>query len=90
MRDRRVGAVLVIENDGRLAGIFTGRDAVHRILAEGQERERNETGRGHDARSGRDAARQDGDRGAAAHGRWPLPPHAGYRRRQSRRDRVAI
>jgi len=34
MRDRRVGAVLVIENDGRLAGIFTGRDAVHRLLAE--------------------------------------------------------
>src|SRR5215469_18824014 len=34
MRDRRVGAVLVIENDGRLAGIFTGRDGVHRILAE--------------------------------------------------------
>ena len=34
MQDRRVGAVLVIENDGRLAGIFTGRDAVHRVLAE--------------------------------------------------------
>ena len=34
MRDRRVGAVLVIENDGRLAGIFTGRDAIHRVLAE--------------------------------------------------------
>jgi len=34
MRERRVGAVLVIENDGRLAGIFTGRDAVHRVLAE--------------------------------------------------------
>jgi CBS domain-containing protein len=34
MRDRRVGAVLVIEDDGRLVGIFTGRDAVHRVLAE--------------------------------------------------------
>jgi CBS domain-containing protein len=36
MRDRRVGAVLVTEGDGRLAGIFTGRDAVHRVLAEGR------------------------------------------------------
>ena len=36
MRDRRVGAVLVIEDDGRVVGIFTGRDAVHRVLAEGK------------------------------------------------------
>jgi CBS domain-containing protein len=38
MRDRRVGAVLVVagENDNRLVGIFTGRDAVHRVLAEGR------------------------------------------------------
>jgi CBS domain-containing protein len=36
MRDRRVGAVLVIEDDGSLVGIFTGRDAVHRVLAEGK------------------------------------------------------
>jgi CBS domain-containing protein len=36
MRDRRVGAVLVTEADRRLAGIFTGRDAVHRVLAEGK------------------------------------------------------
>ena len=36
MRDRRVGAVLVSEADGRLVGIFTGRDAVHRVLAEGK------------------------------------------------------
>jgi CBS domain-containing protein len=36
MRDRRVGAVLVTDNDRRLAGIFTGRDAVHRVLAEGK------------------------------------------------------
>jgi CBS domain-containing protein len=34
MRDRRVGAVLVIQGDGSLVGIFTGRDAVHRVLAE--------------------------------------------------------
>jgi len=36
MRDRRVGAVLVGEGDQRLLGIFTGRDAVHRVLAEGK------------------------------------------------------
>jgi CBS domain-containing protein len=35
MRDRRVGAVLVTE-DGYLVGVFTGRDAVHRVLAEGK------------------------------------------------------
>jgi CBS domain-containing protein len=34
MRDRRVGAVLVIDDDRRLVGIFTGRDAVSRMLAE--------------------------------------------------------
>ena len=36
MRDRRIGAVLVTESDHRLLGIFTGRDAVHRVLAEGK------------------------------------------------------
>jgi CBS domain-containing protein len=36
MRDRRVGAVLVTEGDQRLLGIFTGRDAVHRVLADGK------------------------------------------------------
>jgi len=40
MRDRRVGAVLVTEGDYRLLGIFTGRDAVHRVLAEGKSAER--------------------------------------------------
>jgi CBS domain-containing protein len=34
MRDRRVGAILVTEADGRLAGLFTGRDAVGRVVAE--------------------------------------------------------
>jgi CBS domain-containing protein len=34
MRDRRVGAVVVTEADGRLAGLFTGRDAVGRVVAE--------------------------------------------------------
>jgi CBS domain-containing protein len=36
MRDRRVGAVLVTEGDRKLVGIFTGRDAVCRVLAEGK------------------------------------------------------
>ena len=36
MRDYRVGAVLVTEGDHRLLGIFTARDAVHRVLAEGK------------------------------------------------------
>ena len=36
MRDRRIGAVLVTEGDHRLLGIFTWRDAVHRVLAEGK------------------------------------------------------
>lgn len=33
---RRVGAVLVTEDDHRFVGIFTGRDGVHRVLAEGK------------------------------------------------------
>jgi CBS domain-containing protein len=36
MRDHRVGAVLVTAEDHRLVGIFTGRDAIHRVLAEGK------------------------------------------------------
>ncbi len=36
MRDRRVGAVLVTDKRHRLVGIFTGRDAVIRMLAEGR------------------------------------------------------
>ena len=37
MRDRRVGAVLVTEGERRLVGIFTGRDAVGRVMAEGRD-----------------------------------------------------
>ena len=36
MRGRSVGAVLVTNDKGALAGIFTGRDAVARVLAEGR------------------------------------------------------
>jgi CBS domain-containing protein len=35
MRDHGVGSVLVTSADGRLAGIFTGRDAVTRVVAPG-------------------------------------------------------
>lgn len=37
MRGRHVGAVLVTEGDRHLVGIFTGRDAVCRVLAEGRD-----------------------------------------------------
>ena len=37
MRDRRAGSVLVAEADGVLVGIFTGRDAVCRVLAVGAD-----------------------------------------------------
>jgi len=36
MRERGVGAVLVTNEQDRLVGIFTGRDAVCRVLAEGK------------------------------------------------------
>jgi CBS domain-containing protein len=35
MKEKRVGAILVVDN-GRLAGIFTERDAVFRVIAEGR------------------------------------------------------
>ena len=45
MRERRVGAVLVVaDDDNRLVGIFTGRDAIHRVLAEGKSAARTELG----------------------------------------------
>ena|SRR5207237_7804419 len=36
MKDRRVGALLVLR-EGRLAGIFTERDALFRVIAEGRD-----------------------------------------------------
>jgi CBS domain-containing protein len=36
MKERRVGAILVLE-EGKLAGIFTERDAVFRVVAEGRD-----------------------------------------------------
>ena len=37
MRARRVGAVLITDKERHLLGIFTGRDAVCRVLAEGKD-----------------------------------------------------
>jgi CBS domain-containing protein len=37
MRNQRIGAVLVTDPEGRLLGIFTGRDAVGRMLADGRD-----------------------------------------------------
>jgi len=36
MRERKVGSVLLVDETGQLIGIFTGRDAVARVLAEGK------------------------------------------------------
>jgi CBS domain-containing protein len=37
MRERHVGATLVTEGTTQLVGIFTGRDAIDRVLAEGKD-----------------------------------------------------
>lgn len=37
MRDTQAGSVLVTGDNGRLVGIFTGRDAVCRVLAQGRD-----------------------------------------------------
>lgn len=36
MRERKAGSVLVIDEHGKLVGIFTGRDAVRKVLAKGR------------------------------------------------------
>ena len=40
MRERAADAVLVADGTGRLLGIFTGRDAVRRVLAEARDADR--------------------------------------------------
>lgn len=37
MREHRIGALLVVEASGKLAGIFTERDALFRVVAEGRD-----------------------------------------------------
>jgi len=43
MKTRRIGAILVLDN-GRLAGIFTERDALFRVIAEGRSPEATRLG----------------------------------------------
>ncbi|MGQ0752042.1 MAG: CBS domain-containing protein [Betaproteobacteria bacterium] len=37
MKENHVGAVMVVEDDGSLAGVFTERDALFRVIAEGRD-----------------------------------------------------
>lgn len=37
MKKRTLGAVMIVDHSGHLAGIFTERDAVFRVLAEGRD-----------------------------------------------------
>ncbi|HET9763862.1 MAG TPA: CBS domain-containing protein [Casimicrobiaceae bacterium] len=37
MKKKNVGAVLIVDHDGRIAGIFTERDALFRVTAEGRD-----------------------------------------------------
>jgi CBS domain-containing protein len=37
MKKKNVGAVLILEHDGRLTGIFTERDALFRVMADGRD-----------------------------------------------------
>jgi CBS domain-containing protein len=37
MKRKAVGAVMIVKDDGRLAGIFTERDALFRVLAENRD-----------------------------------------------------
>ncbi|MEB2837268.1 MAG: CBS domain-containing protein [Desulfurococcales archaeon] len=37
MAERDIGSILVVDESGRLAGIFTERDAVKRVLAQGRD-----------------------------------------------------
>ena len=44
MRDCNTGSILVIDDNGKLVGIFTGRDAVQRVLAMGKSPSRTRIG----------------------------------------------
>jgi signal-transduction protein with cAMP-binding, CBS, and nucleotidyltransferase domain len=37
MKRKKVGAVMVVKHDGHLSGIFTERDALFRVIAEGRD-----------------------------------------------------
>jgi CBS domain-containing protein len=44
MKERRAGSVLITDGDGGLIGIFTGRDAVARVLAAGKSSSKTKLG----------------------------------------------
>jgi CBS domain-containing protein len=44
MRERKVGAVLITDGNRRLLGIFTGRDAVDRVVADGKDPDKTRVG----------------------------------------------
>jgi hypothetical protein len=48
MREHRIGAVLMTDRESNLMGIFTGQDAVNRVLAAGKEGNQTKTCGGHD------------------------------------------
>lgn len=37
MTDRKIGAVIIVDNSAKLAGIFTERDLVNRVVAKGED-----------------------------------------------------
>jgi hypothetical protein len=81
MRHHHVCAVLVTGGDRQLVGIFTGRNAVHRVLAEGRS---HNTTLAELMTPDPDCItpRQNSDRSAAPDGRGPLPAFAYHRRRE--------
>jgi CBS domain-containing protein len=44
MRARHVGSVLIVDADGKLAGIFTERDLVYRVVAERKDPDKTRLG----------------------------------------------
>ncbi|MEZ5856807.1 MAG: CBS domain-containing protein [Hyphomicrobiaceae bacterium] len=78
MRRHGTGAVLIVDDTGRLAGIFTGRDAV-RALAAGTAAPTSAVADVMTATPTTTPSRAQGHRSAAPHERRRLPPPAGGR-----------
>ena len=76
MHRRRIGAVLVTDAKGGLAGIFTGRDLV-RIVAGGKDPGATTLRSAMTAQTAHDAAGPPRDRRLAGDARWWLPSYPG-------------
>ena len=87
MATRKMSAVMVVDGDGRLVGIFTERDAVHRVIARALE---PDVTRLADVMTPdpKTVAPRDVRLRAAADARAGLPPHAGGRGRPAGRNGV--